>query len=81
MVGTVDFMGHILYGALMLIEGKQMRSEHYQNGYKRGKALLGPMHHNLDREEMKDYLEGFRVGQGEALTRMVNRSRGNAIVR
>ena len=50
-------------------EESEMKSEHYHNGYQRGKALLGPMHHNLDGQAMKDYLDGFLVGQAEAITR------------
>lgn len=46
-----------------------MKSEAYKNGYVRGKSLRTAMHHRLTGQDMKDYLEGFRVGQAEALTR------------
>lgn len=46
-----------------------MKSEVYLTGYKRGKSLLGPMHHHLSVQDMKDYLDGYRVGQAEALSR------------
>lgn len=54
-------------------EGKQMNSQHYSNGYKRGMQMLAPMHHSLEGRDMADYLEGFLAGQAE----YINRSRSN----
>lgn len=46
-----------------------MRSEHYTNGYQRGKKMLGALHHHLEGQDQKDYLDGYRVGQAEAMSR------------
>jgi len=46
-----------------------VRSEHYQNGFQRGRQGGNPFHHNLDKQAMDEYLEGYRVGQAEWLMR------------
>lgn len=51
------------------IEEVTMRSEHYTNGYQRGKKMLGALHHHLEGQDQKDYLDGYRVGQAEAMSR------------
>ena len=50
-------------------EGSNMKSVHYNNGYARGKAMLAPMHHNLEGRDMADYLDGFLMGQAEYIKR------------
>ena len=69
MVGTVDFMGHILYGGLMLTEDKQMHSEHYEAGRARAKSLGAPLYGDRSGKEMKEYRDGFLSGVAEVRRR------------